>query len=362
MTHNIMVLVGNGFDLQVLHQYDRSTTTSYQDFYFFLMMKNIQEPNLVFSQMRKAYNEKPRRKNWSDIEAGIESLVASGLPIKYIRESVDEIQGWFSQFLNYVVDTDLLTQLSSDAMEKRWTQKSLSRFLWDIKSRRELDKVPFGVRRANHELYNFQFINFNYTALLDNYLHLDSEQFDPLPNSTVETNFTFNTNPHDFPDGVKWNYGNSVYLECQQVIHPHAFQSIPRSLLFGIDGDGMSREAVAKVAKPYWARAEQRYSHMFNETSLFVIYGCSMGSTDAWWWTKIADALLSTDAVESGLLIYKWNEHGELKMSDDEVREEFFLGARIHDRTTKDILAARIVVVSYADDDERVFLNTKREL
>ena len=39
-----------------------------------------------------ACNENARKQSWSQIEAGIELLVASDLPIKYIRESIDEIE------------------------------------------------------------------------------------------------------------------------------------------------------------------------------------------------------------------------------------------------------------------------------
>ncbi|MHA3724905.1 AbiH family protein [Leucobacter sp. HY1910] len=360
-TNNVMVLVGNGFDLQVLHEYGRETTTSYVDFFHFLMMKKVSKSNLVVEQMAEAFNSKPRSENWSDIEAGIEKLVADGKPIEDIRASVQEIQHWFAEFLNYVVDTDLLTALSSDTVRMKWTERTLGKFLRDIKNSQELSKVPFGMRRGNYELYNFQFVNFNYTSILDNYIYMDSEQFKPLPNSTVDTNFWFDTNPRDFAGEIPWNYSHSVFLECQPVIHPHGFQNTPRSLLFGIDGDGMSRDAVAKVSKSYWARVEQRYSHMFNETALFVIFGCSMGVADAWWWSNIAKALLADEAYKVGLMIYKWNGSSDSKLSDDEVTEEFFAGAKITDPGEKMKLARKIAVVSYTDSEDRIFLSTKRE-
>ena len=34
--------------------------------------------------------------------------------------------------------------------------------------------------RVNHyDLFNYLFVDFNYTTLLDNYIYLDQDQFDP---------------------------------------------------------------------------------------------------------------------------------------------------------------------------------------
>lgn len=352
---NIMGLVGNGFDIQVMHEYDQSTTMRYQDFYYFMKMKNVASSNLIVREMDRAIRDE--KANWSDIEDCIASLASNGVGVSDIRDSLNEVRRHFSEFLNMVVSTSLLSQLSDDAQDRAWAKESLSRFLTDIDRIEELRKIPFGMRKGNYDLYNFYFVNFNYTSLLDDYIYMDPDQFDPVPHSTVDTNFFFNTDPKRLSSD-RWNYSSSSYVEMQ-VVHPHGYQDIPRSLLFGTNGDGNPRSPGAKLAKTYWARIEQRYSHLFEDTDLFVIFGCSLGATDSWWWENIAASLANAEDGERALLLYWWNESSEPRRSEDEVRELFFDAADV-ERSLRGKLSNRISVVSYTDHDDRVWLNTVR--
>ncbi|MFL0359657.1 AbiH family protein [Curtobacterium flaccumfaciens] len=351
-----MALVGNGFDIQVLNSYQQTTTTRYADFYFFMKMKNVDRSNLLLAEMEIALTRGAT--DWSDIEACIGALEARGADLQDIRTSLDEVRRHFSEFLSSVVSPTVLARLSDDAQAKRWGLKSLSEFLGDISTRSDLRKIPFGQRKGNYDFYNFYFVNFNYTALLDNYLFMDSEQFDPVPYSTVDTNFTFHTDPRGFgkEDGDGWNFRSSSYVEME-VVHPHGYQDIPRSLLFGTNGDGDLRSRGAKLAKPYWARTDQRYGELFDQTSLFVVFGSSLGATDAWWWKRIRDALKTKPDI--ALLIYWWNSRSSSKATVDEVLTRFFEGADVAagDRSS---LSERICVVSYADDEDRTWLNMRR--
>lgn len=350
---NIMALVGNGFDIQILREYEQTTTTRYADFYHFMKMKNVDDGNLIVGEMESAL--KKGRENWSDIEECIASLEAAREPIAEIRRSLDEVREHFSEFLNMVVSTSLLAEVSSDAQSNRWGRASLSKFLKDIESREDLERIPFGLKKANYDLYNFYFVNFNYTSLLDNYLYMDSEQFDPVPYSTVDTNFTFEADPRGLALD-KWDYASSSYVEMQ-VAHPHGYQDIPRSLLFGTNGDGDPRSPGAKLAKTYWARVEQRYAHLFDDTSLFIVFGCSLGKTDEWWWKNIADALLKDE--KRALLLYWWNADSSSKLAEDDVRRKFLKAAGLK-RAERDAISEQIVVISYADSDDRTWLNSRR--
>lgn len=351
---NIMALVGNGFDIQVMQAYDASITTQYPNFYHFMKMNNAAPENLILREMERAMSE--HKPNWSDVEECVTSLADGHFPITQIRSSLDDVRKLFSEFLNTVVSPSLLSRLSDDSQKHAWAKESLSRFLADIDDADELRKIPFGMRQANYDLYNFFFVNFNYTALLDNYIFLDSEQFDPLPHSTVDTNFVFNTDPKRLSGNGSWNFESSGYVETQ-VVHPHGYQDIPRSLLFGTNGDGLPRSPSAKLAKTYWARVEQRYGHLFDDTHLFIVFGCSLGSTDSWWWKKIAAALEQAQVGKCALLLYWWNPSYATKLTVDEVRERFFECADVEvDKHV--VLTERICVVSYADGEDRVWLNS----
>ncbi|GAA3514134.1 hypothetical protein GCM10022262_42150 [Georgenia daeguensis] len=76
--HNIMVLVGNGFDIQVLHDYEQPVDSRYEPFYHHLKMRGFDPSN----QLLKHMDEELRngRKNWSDIEAAVAAAVNTGRP------------------------------------------------------------------------------------------------------------------------------------------------------------------------------------------------------------------------------------------------------------------------------------------
>lgn len=169
----------------------------------------------------------------------------------------------------------------------------MSAFLYDLPDR-AFRNSEFPKNTANLDLYNFVFVNFNYTPLLDDFIYLDQVQFDPLPLKTVDRNFQFQSNPRGVgAAGVRPFDSSSSYL-MTEVIHPHGQQSIPRSLLFGIDEPDMragNQDPRLRLAKPLWAQNKPRYSHLFDDTELFIIFGCSLGGVDRWWWRNIAEAL-----------------------------------------------------------------------
>ena len=74
--HNIMVLVGNGFDIQVTHRYQSRFSPRYPAFYHYLASRNFDSSNLVVQQM--AWAKERGEDNWSDIEAAIGELLETG--------------------------------------------------------------------------------------------------------------------------------------------------------------------------------------------------------------------------------------------------------------------------------------------
>ena len=72
----------------------------------------------------------------------------------------------------------MLTELGADSMDHDLAIDSLTGFLGDLApSDYRRARFPEGV--SNFDIYNFVFINFNYTSLLDDYIYLDQKQFVP---------------------------------------------------------------------------------------------------------------------------------------------------------------------------------------
>ena len=143
-----------------------------------------------------------------------------------------------------------------------------------------------------------------------------------------------------------------------EIHHPHGVQSIPRSLLFGIDGTDQdaSRGSTHKFEKTFWAQTPRRYRKMIEETELFIIFGSSIGETDRWWWRHIIHR------VHQGaeLIIYKYyptDTSTSLQETTSSIKSQFindnydsslFDDLQL-DEDTFDDISRRVHAVKYTD-------------
>ena len=312
--HNIMALVGNGFDIQVLNFFESTHKTSYYDFYNFLVWQKIDDSNILFNQMKNMknkYEEDPEinhnLQNWSDFESGIINIFNDRwVSYSGLEESLEELRSYFSIFLNEVVTPEVNNDLGKQAQENNLANNTFQMFLGDL-SDNDIVKCEFSKKTDHYNLYNWQIFNFNFTSLLDNYMYLDRKQFNPVPHLTVDTNYYFYPNPRSV-DGGRGNGGTiwSSYV-ISNVVHPHGYQNIPKSMLFGINSQEQIYSAGSRrlnsFIKPYWAQNDLKYAHLFEDTDLYIIFGMSLGITDQWWWRKIVDSLETSD---SELILYNY--------------------------------------------------------
>lgn len=394
--HNIMAFVGNGFDIQVLRDYGSPVDTRYESFFHFLKLRSFNNQNAILQEMDALRGKKD---NWSDVEGVVGALLDSQ-PFRAAElvGALREMQGQFSEFLNLAVPSSLLDRLGSDSMDSGLAVASLAKFLGDLDAD-EYANLEFPGRVDHRNILKFLFINFNYTSLLDDYVYLDQNQFDPRPYKTVDRNFTFEVNPSGVP-GCAQRPGDtySCYL-VTDTVHPHGHQSIPRSLLFGIDTPSQTygnQDPALRLAKPFWAQNDVRYEHLFDDTELFMVFGCSLGASDRWWWSRIASALgservrphrehvvrcvacesltacatgeatpLCQDCgteLECGLratyvpelILYWWHKDGS-QLDKESIRRRFFAAANV--QPTEE-MSRRVHIVPFTASAKRVWLNT----
>lgn len=356
--HNIMALVGNGFDIQVLRALGSKMDTTYMSFYHFLKSRKFDSDNLIFRVMEE--EKQAGSTAWSDIEAAIERLLKGQQDVSAIEKSLQDIQFEFSEFLDVVVTPNLLARLSQLVVEGGKTDRSLSGFLRDVRDEDRYGKMSLLQRMDIGDLLNFRFVNFNYTALLDNFVFLDKAQFDPKPFVTSDRNFNFEPNPHGFDHRIGLKKRWMVSYLLTEVVHPHGMQYTPRSILFGVDS-GHKGDAI-RLEKPYWAQNEVIHRAYFSDTHLFIIFGCSLGRSDRWWWKQIADALLSAPPLDNpaGLppdLIIYWRIEGQ-ELTADQILDRFAQASGYGgDLDFWKVLKDRAYVVRYRDDDDRVWLS-----
>jgi len=340
--HNIMVLIGNGFDISILQKYrDDKLISSYSKFYDFLCYKEFNHNNLLFKKMNS--DKEKKKENWSDFEESISELLSESCQREEIYDALKEMQNMFLLFLNELVTPEILLKLNDDILNSHWGITALSQFLGDL-DKESFEKIEFPQKTDHYHMLNYLFINFNYTSLFDNYIHLDRYGFEPHPYKTVDTNFTFIPNPNGYnkvgsDDGTKW----SSFI-MTDVIHPHGYQNIPRSLLFGIEDDPKTPGSKHTIFnKSYWAQCNQKYKSYFKDTELFIIYGMSIGKSDSWWWDNIYQSLLNE---KSELIIFFFDKDDTY--SHESIKDRFISACNvISDEKEKSKAKERIYIVKY---------------
>ena len=363
--HNIMVLVGNGFDIQVSRRYKSQFSPRYPAFYYYLLSRDFNSSNLVVKQMAAAKDE--GRQNWSDVEAAIGRLITpqgGWHSNDAVYEATLAIQGAFSEYLELVAPPDLLAQVGEDSAKGSWAVKSMAEFVGDVADQsRTFDHFVFPERTDHYDLFNYLFVNFNYTPLLDDYIFRDARQFRPQAHRYADRNFTFRPNPTSHPEGSgNQGTGWSSYVRSE-VIHPHGQQPIPRSLLFGIDAPDDLAAGIDPhryLMKPYWAMNRIEYAHLFPDTRLFIIFGCSLGESDGWWWRRVYEALDRQNedgTTPSELIIYWWSPVDNAAAREDVLRT-FFAGAGHSGEPRSASVEDRIQVIPYTDNSPPAFLAT----
>jgi hypothetical protein len=183
---------------------------------------------------------------------------------------------------------------------------------------------------------------------------MDKSQFDPHRHKTVDTNFSFIINQKDKNASPTILSSYLIY----EVLHLHGVQDVPRSILFGVDiPDYDAGTAPQKrLIKSYLSQYEAKYKSYIDNADLFIIYGMSLGKTDAWWLDKIYDAILSR-GVE--LIIYKYGNEKE-----EDVKQMFIDSYIRHSNSNKsdiDKVKKKIFVVTF-NDNNTYFLGLEKKV
>lgn len=355
--HQIMVFIGNGFDIAVLNKYGKGITTSYDSFYsFFKSEYPNSNKNLLIEQMEKAKSE--NKENWSDFEAILDEALyyipnSDSEHTSKLDEDLREIQQAFSRFLNEIIDNDIIENISTandviiDSYNNCAKLTFKGSFFRDL-SKNQYESMHFHNELDNNEDLKYMFINFNYTLLLDNYLYLNKEMFDPAPYSTSNNNITLDVNPYRY----QHSGFNDPYMKLLpiDIIHPHGVQDVPKSLLFGIENKDYCnvRDQRRIFVKSFWAQCQQKYNDKFDSTQLFILYGCSLGKTDSWWWSRIYKRLVDENPAE--LIIYYYGNEDE-----DVIKERFIKNCNLKDDDLKDKNKAKekIYVINFGANTDK---------
>lgn len=103
--------------------------------------------------------------------------------------------------------------------------------------------------------------------------------------------------------------------------------------------------------KSLWAQCRPKYHDQFSETELFIIYGCSIGKSDNWWWSRIYERL--TDENPAELIIYNYGNEEE-----DVIKERFINNCCLGERDIEEInkVKENIYIVNFDSETCKEFM------
>ena len=336
----VFFVVGNGFDISALNKFGNGVTTKYSDFYKYYCDKYVgSTDNYIISAMSEAKAQE--KENWADLEYIIgnylESKDKSDDLIKRLNDDLFDVQKAFSSFLNSIVTDDVISAVSDYCYYKRVAGETFRNFLCDL-SEEQYKTLEFPAFVDNYTQIDFITINFNYTALLDNFLFLDKDQFDPEPYRYSRNNFVLELNPGKY-EKHKYLFNDPYVHVNTEIIHPHGNQDVPKSLVFGAEVNSLGVKSLdaydnrKKFIKSKIARCEEKFEGLFLDVKLFIIFGCSLGESDSWWWNKIVERVLLNKAE---IIIYHYGDDDEEEIKDRFIENSFFMKKNVNTITKKE--------------------------
>lgn len=258
---NVLYVIGNGLDISL------GMKTDYQSFYDFYKSQDDHDPDII--QLKNSIEE-GRYKSWADLEAGLG---------RYTKDIEEE-----TVFLKCLNDLkiSLTKYLQEQYNQKRYTTNS--RFINDFLSPDQYldDKIKesFNLFVSQYttqgRVFNLRIVTLNYT-------------------NTIEDVYN--------KEGVK----------VPVLLHLHG--SLDEGIVMGVSDTRQiskkefqdNRDIVEEFVKPSYNDAclnnnNSLLERWINESSLFVLFGTSLGETDRKWWRLIGSQLQKQS--QNKLLIY----------------------------------------------------------
>ena len=359
--------------MRILKVLKEQRLTSYECFFWYLKSICFDENNLVFQKM--AAKHEAGKKDWSDIEAALCELEEKDhKSVKEIKKARDDVRNHFAPFLQSIASASFLNKLNSFAQEQPMVPASepeametlgrsilsCTRFLADVDPAQwnKLSGLTDTKYCNHHDSWFFQFMNFNYTPLLDNYLFWDDSQFEPKRFPYSSNNIIFDANPRRIGEGRRSNFDYQWSGKgLLSIEHPHGSMDIPRSILFGVgDTNNQTIPSAYTLQKSNWAQDNKKYGEIIQKTELFIIFGMSLGASDNWWWNQIREQL---GKKENARVIVYWYSHDDIDTVLEEVVNRFIASTRKTDSLEdREFLENHIVVIPFDDDTELCLFNT----
>ncbi|MFS7001941.1 AbiH family protein [Carnobacterium maltaromaticum] len=314
----ITFFVGNGFDIK------NGMKTKYSDFYDYVRndkkMRNAKANNLIYDSIEEDIEK------WSNFEVALGELTKD-IKMGEKQMFIDSILELRSDFREYLILEEKKINMDNPEIVNS-LKETMKNFYTDLK-KTEKDKFISIINQHRMANNKYNFINFNYTSLL-------KESLDIFGNAHVEERYLDRTNYQDtlreYID-IHGTYDDGMLLGVNDIsqIKPDIYDDVEKSLLIKPEMNAALRNGKSEDAQL-----------VINRSKIIIIYGMSLGKTDAVWWKEIINWLI--DSEERMLIIHSYNQNVNLhntymylKYRDAEIENFMSYGEDLDDKIKEKI-------------------------
>lgn len=274
---NILYLIGNGFDVSL------GMKTRYADFYDAYCAQAEENVNSKVCELKKIIES--GKDNWADLEWAFGQYTTR-------LANYQEFEEVYYNLSDALID--YLRREEKKVDPDRFSKEELLKYLVSPEIALTTADQRLVGRGNPNSMNNIDLVTFNYTRTIERILNWDANT--PLRGRVAGT-------------GVPWTFG--------QVLHVHGTLDEGATILLGVnDPTQIANQVLAKneevtdiLVKPYSNRVlkqevDVKCKSFINRADIIVLFGLSVGATDAIWWKEIMGRLSTSSAI---LIIYHFD-------------------------------------------------------
>ena len=256
---NVLYIFGNGFDKAL------GMATSYPEFYDYLKDK-VKGGSVLLQEMQKQITR--RIELWADMELGLGNFTSITNSTEDFDEFYFELSEHLREYLKCENDKFIPTEQLKTKIKEDFT--NINKYIED------LDKARFDnlFKIYNNSYKEIDVLTLNYTDSLEKIFNI----------TTNRSNIGLNN------------------AQVRKIIHLHG--QLENSIILGVDNESqIANEEFRKIEDIRDCMIKMQSNQVMKETRhiickeiidnahLIVLFGVSLGDTDACWWKKIGENL-----------------------------------------------------------------------
>lgn len=283
---NITFFIGNGFDVGV------GMKSKFKD--FFPIYKEMSKTKDIRIKQLSDEIEKDYE-TWADFEKALGDYIEKFTP-ETKHNFIDQLKDFETEFIAYLVNEENYLVFDEKDKISSVMLKALSTYYsTDNIAKESYVELSTVYSKYEHENHIYNFINFNYTDVLEKCL-------DTIPEKVVCKRKHANNNKVD-------KIGTIIHVHGKNKSHPIigvndvsqiANEELSKDLRFT---NYIVKPSVNKLLR---AGNDKETTKIINKSTIICIYGMSLGATDKKWWDMILLWLLRDSTRQ--LILFNYDE------------------------------------------------------